>query len=181
MTLAAWELKEWAAVLAPSVALFVGVVTLIVNGERAERRRRRELYSRALAAAVAYAEMPYAIRRRQHEEEHRSGERVRLTTLFSEIQAELTACQALIDAEGDQAVGAEYRELVSATRRIAGASAREAWNEEPIERDGDVNMPDLAKELERLAIHRVRFSDAIRRASRSPWRRLTDSIDEDHS
>jgi hypothetical protein len=177
MILAAWNITEWAAVLAPGVALFIGVITLLINGERAERRRRRELHARGLAAAIAYAEMPFAIRRRQHEPEHRSAERVRLTTRFSEIQAELSVCQALIDAEGDPQVATAYRELVDATRRIAGDAARQAWNDHPIQQDPDVNMPEVAQQLQPLDEHRKRFAAAIRHAARSPWRKFQDAIE----
>jgi hypothetical protein len=177
MILAAWDVKEWAAVLAPGIALFIGVITLLVNGERAERRRRRDLYARALAATTAYAEVPFAIRRRQHEPDRRSAERVRLTAHFSAIQTELEICQTLIDAEHHAAVSATYRELVEATRRIAGAAARAAWNEDPIERDLDMNMPDLAEELQPLTVHRQRFADAVQHATRSPWRKFRDAIE----
>lgn len=177
MILAAWNVHEWAAVIAPTVVLLVGIITLYVNGERAERWRRRELHARGMAAAIAYAEMPFAIRRRQAEAEHRSAERVRLANRFSEIQAEIAVCQALVESEGDPRVAAAYRELVAATRHIAGAAAREAWNDEPVERDADVNMPAVAEQLQPLALHRERFAEAIRHAARSPWRRFQDAID----
>jgi hypothetical protein len=177
MILAAWNVKEWAAVLAPGIALFIGVITLLTAGERAERQRRRELYARAMGAAIAYAEMPFAIRRRQHEPDRRSSERVRLTGHFSEVQTELSICQTLIDAEHDAQVATTYRELVEATRRIAGASARAAWSKDPIDRDRDVNMPDLAEELQPLTVHRQRFADAVRHATRPPWRRFRDSLE----
>jgi len=151
MIVAAWDIKEWAAVLAPTVALLIGVITLIVNGERAERQRRRELFARGLAAAIAYAEMPFAIRRRQHEPEHRSAERVRLGTRFSEIQTEITVCLVLIEAEGDPQISAAYAELVEATRDHAGVAAHQAWNEEPIQSDPDASMPALAEQLQPLA------------------------------
>jgi hypothetical protein len=177
MILAAWDVKEWAAALAPGVALFIGVITLLLSGERAERQRRRELYARGLAATIAYGEMPFAIRRRQHEPDRRSAERVRLTVQFSEIQAELAICQTLIDAEHDAEVAATYRDLVEATRRIAGSASRTAWNDDPIERDPDVNMPDLAEELQPLAVHRQRFADALKHATRSPWRKFRDAVE----
>ena len=150
---------------------------MYVTGERADRWRRRELHARGMAAAIAYAEMPFAIRRRQHEQEHRSAERVRLTARFSEIQAEIAVCQAVIDSEGDPHIAAAYCELVAATRRIAGAAAREAWNDEPIGHDADVNMPAVAEQLQPLALHRERFADAIRHAARSPWRKFNDAIE----
>lgn len=177
MIVAAWTLQDWAAVLAPTVVLFIGVVTLLVNGERAERQRRRELHARALAAAMAYAEMPFEIRRRRHEEGERSAERVRLTTRFSDVRAELAVCQALIDAEGNADVTTAYGELINATRRVAGGAARDAWNAEPIKRDADVNMAALAEQLQPLAAIRNRYTDEIRRAARSPWRKFRDAIE----
>src|ERR1700741_1960199 len=113
MTLAAWSVQEWAAVIAPAIVLLVGVVTLYINGERAERWRRRDLHARGMAAAIAYSEMPFAIRRRQYEAEHRSSERVRLTTCFAEIQAEIAICQALLESECDPRIASAYRELVA--------------------------------------------------------------------
>ena len=174
--LAALDVKELAGILAPTVALLVGIVTLLVNGERAERRRRRELYARGLAAALAYAEMPFEIRRRRHEEVERSAERVRLTTRFSDVQAELSVCQTRIDSDGTEEVASAYRALVAATRRIAGSAAREAWNSAPIEADSEVNMPELAKQLQPLEAPRDVYADAIRHASRSPWRKFCDAI-----
>lgn len=176
MILAAWAVRDWAAVLAPTVALLVGVATLLVNGERAERRRRRELHARGLAAALAYAEMPFEIRRRRHEDVERSAERVRLTTRFSEVQAELRVCETLIDADGNGTVAGRYRELVEATRRVAGGAARESWNRDPIDSDAAVNMPDLAEQLQELNEPRTRYANAIQQAARSPWRRFCDAI-----
>jgi len=96
ITIAAWHAKDIAVVVAPTAVLIIGVVTLLINGERAERRRRRELYARGLTVALAYAEMPFEIRRRRHEADQRSAERVRLASRFSEVQAELSVCHALI-------------------------------------------------------------------------------------
>jgi hypothetical protein len=177
MMLAAWGAKEWLAVIAPAVALFVAAITLLINGERAERQRRRELHARALAASIEYAEMPFAIRRRRCEDEHRSGERVRLTTQFSDIQAELSVCQALIDAEGNRQVSAACRELVNTTRAIAGAAAREAWTVPPIERDEEVSMPALAELLQPLEVQRARYTETMQREGRSTWRKFMDAVE----
>lgn len=85
-----------------TIIAFAGVLLgLWVNGDRAERQRRRDLHARALAAILAYAEMPFMIRRRRHEPEHASAERVRLSDHFSAVKAELTTCQALLAADGD--------------------------------------------------------------------------------
>ena len=175
MVIAAWDVKEWAAVLAPSVALLIGVATLIVNGERAERLRRRELHARALAAAIAYREMPFAIRRRHVDDP--GAERIRLTSAFQEIQAELAVCEVLIAAEGQSKVTNCFREFVGTTRRIAGGAARDAWNSEPIRADADINMPELARQLSAIDIYRDRYRDAIQDAARSPLTRVRDAIE----
>jgi hypothetical protein len=95
------------------LAGLIGVgVTLLVNGGRAERGRRRETHARTIEAVVAYLQMPYAIRRRRHENEHRSAERVRLTDAFSAIQAELASCEALMRSDKDPLVRDGYATLV---------------------------------------------------------------------
>jgi hypothetical protein len=175
---AAWAARDWAVIIAPTVAVAVAALTLWINGERAERQRRRELQGRGLAAAIAYAEMPFSIRRRRYEAAHSSAERVRLTTAFSEIQAELTVCQALIDAEGDGDVAAAYQELVQATRKVGGSAAHDSWKEPAIESDPEMNMPELAARLAPLREHHARFAGAMQHASRSPWRRLREWLAE---
>jgi hypothetical protein len=172
---AAWHAKDVATIVAPTAVLVIGVITLLVNGERAERRRRRDVYARGLAVALAYAEMPFEIRRRRHETDQRSAERVRLASRFSEVQAELSVCHALITAEGNQAVLDAYTAYVAATRVIAGGAAREAWTTEPITADRDVNMPDLGQQLQQLAPSRDEYVRQMRLASRSSLARFRDA------
>jgi hypothetical protein len=161
MIAAALAAREWAAIAAPTVALLIGALTFWINGERAERVRRRELYARCLAVAIAYAEMPFAIRRRRFEPDERAAERVRLSTLFSEIQAELAVCQALIDAEDDHAIAAAYRDLVTATRTIAGGAARDAWNDDPVDSDNAMTVPHVAKQLAPVRDEHTQFTAAM--------------------
>lgn len=61
----------------PMLALLGGAATLLGNGVRDERRRRRDIHARALEAVAQYYEMPFLIRRRRHDEP--SLERARLT------------------------------------------------------------------------------------------------------
>src|SRR4051794_37378799 len=107
----------------PLAGLIGVAVTLHVNGTRAERTRRRELHARAIEAVVAYLQMPYAIRRRRHEPEHRSAERVRLTEAFTKIQAELASCEAVMRSDGDPLVRDGYATLVATLREHAGEQA----------------------------------------------------------
>lgn len=174
MIAAALAAREWAAIAATTVALLIGALTLWINGERSERVRRRELYARCLAVAIAYAEMPFAIRRRQFDPDERAAERVRLSTRFSEIQAELAVCQALIDAEDDDTIAAAYRDLVAATRTIAGGAARDAWNDDPVDSDKSMNLPQIAQQLAPVRDQHTQFAAAMQHASRSPSHRLRD-------
>jgi hypothetical protein len=133
----------WAAALAFAAVL----IGLWVNGDRTERQRRRDLHGRALAAVLAYGEMPFMIRRRRHEEEERSAERVRLSDHFSAIKAELGTCQVLLAADGDDKLANAYGDLVAVARTTAGAEAHEAWKEEPIASDAEMNMGPLFERL----------------------------------
>lgn len=162
------DLPTWSVVIPLLGALW----TLWVNGDRAERQRRRELHARALEAVLSYREMPFMIRRRRHEEEERSAERVRLSSHLSQVQAELAACEHLMAVDGPDWLASEYEKLVSTARRIAGKEAHEAWKADPISDDTDVNMPELFARLKPLndAVdefrRQIRWADMTRRGRR---------------
>lgn len=129
-----------AAGISAGVAAVVGLMTLWVAGLREERARRRGLYADGLAATMAYREFPYAIRRRRHEQEHRSAERVRISEALREVQRDLAQHTALMLIErADKAVRA-YQHLVAKTREIAGGYMKDAWDADPIDTDADMNM-----------------------------------------
>ena len=129
----------------PMFALVGVAVTLLVNGAREERRRRREIHARALEAVARYYEMPFLIRRRRHDEP--SAERVRLTERFADVQAELASCEALMRADPDPAVRKAYAALVAAVRTHAGKQASSAWDTEPITSDAEMGMGDVIEAL----------------------------------
>lgn len=129
-----------AAGISAGVAAAVGLVTLWVAGLRAERARRRGFYADALAATMTYRESPYAIRRRRHEQEHRSAERVRISETLWEIQRDLSQYTALMRIERAEKVVSAYNNLVAKTREIAGGYMKDAWDAEPIETDAEMNM-----------------------------------------
>jgi hypothetical protein len=132
------------------VPLFGVLWTLWVNGDRAERQRRRELHARALEAVLAYREMPFMIRRRRYEVHERSAERVRLSSHLSEVQIELSSCEHLMAGDGPDWLAKEYENLVSTARLTAGKEAHEGWKVDPISDDSDVNMPELFARLKPL-------------------------------
>lgn len=145
------------------------IVTLLYNGARAERDHRRALYARATAAIGAYYEMPFAVRRRMHESEHRSTERVRLSNRFADVQAELITCQTLIRANGDPQVAKAFDELLVTARRVAGGQTRCAWGSDPITTDEQMNMPELRERLKSLDGHVVAFGQVVEEASAYLW------------
>jgi hypothetical protein len=128
---------------------FLGVVAgLWVNGDRAERQRRRELHARALETALAYGEMPFMIRRRRWEQDAQSSERVRLSDHFSAVKAEVSACQVLlVAADGDRLVSRSYDKLIQVARSTAGAEAHDAWEDPAITTDAAMNMGPLFDRL----------------------------------
>lgn len=141
--------------LAAMLALGGVLWSLWVNGDRAERQRKRDLHARALAAIIDYGEMPFRIRRRRYEEAEKSSERVRLSEHFSSVKAEISTCQVLLGADGDKAVAVAYDDLVRAARATVGKEAHLAWTEPAITADAQMNMGGL---YERLASFRTQLS-----------------------
>lgn len=152
----------------PMFALVGVAATLLVNGAREERRRRRETHARALEAIARYHEMPFLIRRRRHDEP--SAERARLTERFADVQAELASCEALIRGDPDPAVRKTYGALVVAVRTHAGAQASVAWATEPIASDAEMAMGDVIAALEPINPVRAACEDAMARST-GPRRR----------
>jgi hypothetical protein len=143
LTAAVVTIKISGPVAGAIIALAGALVGLWISGDRAERQRRRDLHARSLAAILAYAEMPFMIRRRRHEPEQASAERVRLAAQFSTVKAELTTCQVLLAADSGQRLAAAYDTLVEVARRTAGQEAHDAWKATPITTDTEMNMGAL--------------------------------------
>jgi hypothetical protein len=147
------------------IALAGILVGLWVGGDRTERQRRRDLHARSLTAILSYQEMPFMIRRRRHEPEYASSERVRLAAHFSTVKAELTTCQVLLAADGDPRLAAAYDTLVEVARRTAGAEAHDAWDSPPITSDAEMNMGALFDRMGELRTQLDIFRDDLARAT----------------
>ncbi len=147
------------------VGLLGAFVGLWVNGDRAERQRRRDLHARALAAVIDYGEMPFMIRRRRCESEQRSAERIRLSDHFSRVKAEISTCQVLLAADGHRRVAAAYDELVAIARSVVGKEAHDAWQQEPITEDSGMNMGPLFDRLEQFRDQLAAFQEDLSRAT----------------
>ena len=151
--------KVTAALVAAALAFLAHMIVLLVNGRRARQERLRELYAGGWAAAQAYKEMAFAIRRRNIED--RANERVRLSEGMREIQKDLAYHEALIGRERSGRVAAKYRNLVGKTREIAGSIIKRSWNEAPIPSDSDMHSPEIASELAALKPFEDGYMDAV--------------------
>ena len=112
------------------------------------------------------------IRRRRHEPGYASGERVRLAAHFSAVKAELTTCQVLLAADGDQRLAAAYGTLLEVAQRTAGAAAHDAWESPPITTDAEMNMGALFNRMGDLRTQLDIFRDDLARATLSRRTRL---------
>jgi hypothetical protein len=164
-------LQDLVADYGPAFGLAGVTTTLIINGRRKERQRRRDNHARAIEAIVAYAEMSYRIRRRRHEAEHRSSERTRLSDAFSDIQAELASCQAIIRADPDHKVRYAYEQLVQILRKAAGELASAAWNSPPVQDDQDMSMPDVHTALADVRAAQQHCESVMATSTGTTWKR----------
>jgi hypothetical protein len=151
----------WIPLAAAAIALFGVFATLLVNGIRAERQRRRDLHTRALAAITAYGEMPYRIRRRAPGAELRA----RLCDDLSLIKAEIDTCQVLLAADGDERLSDAFDDLYAIARKTVGKASHDAWKSPPTEHDSEMNMGDLYRSLEPFNVARGEFADDLRSAT----------------
>ena len=165
-------LKVVLPLIGSAIALVGVLITLYVNGRRAERTRRRDLYSAGWAAVQAYKEFAFAVRRRNSED--RAGERVRISTAMGEVQKELAYYEAMIGQERVSefiaavtgrdlrgAVADAYLTLVAETRKVAGGIIKLSWNEEPIGADSEMHAPEIAQELAVLKPVEMAFLDTV--------------------
>lgn len=150
-------------------AVISAVVTLATQGltlRQQETGRQREMFAKALAACVAYREFPFAIRRRRADQP--DAERLRLSEAIRDVQQQLAFYGAWIDTESTE-VGEAYRELVRATRTLAGQQMHDAWidaaatSDENMNIDGIDNAPLVSLEAVYMAAVRKHLS---------LWRRL---------
>jgi hypothetical protein len=146
---------------AAGIALLGILITLLINGARTERQRRRDLHARALAAITTYGEMPYRIRRRPPGAESRA----RLSDDLSRIKAELDTCQVLLAADGDERLSNRFDKLYAVARTTVGKAAHEAWNAQPIQTDNEMNQGELYRTLRPFNAARHQFADNLRTAT----------------
>ncbi|HEX6753669.1 MAG TPA: hypothetical protein VF093_08820 [Solirubrobacterales bacterium] len=152
-------LKVVIPLVAAAIALFGVLATLVVNGYRANRERRRELFAGGWASVQSYKEMAFAIRRRNAEDP--AGERVRISEALREIQRDVSFHEAMIGRDPSDRVASAYRELVQKTRQIAGGIIKRSWDQEPIGADNEMHAPEIAAELQALRPFEDAYLDRV--------------------
>lgn len=158
----------FAAILTATVTACIAVWAARRKSREEERARQRDLFAGAFQAYAAYREMPYAIRRRRHDEA--AAERIRLSEITREIQGRLSYFAAWTAAESST-VGDAYAALVRELRTVAGSAMREAWSAEPITDDAAMNIPPTVIDLSSLTPLEAAFTTAVRDhlAAIAPW------------
>jgi hypothetical protein len=122
----------------------VSLVTLAINawltGHRDRINRRRDIFAKAFAAATAYEEFPYVVRRRRTTDAE--GERIRISTELRKVQEDISYYSVWLSTESRH-VSQAYETLILKLREVAGGAIRKAWGEPPVGSDAAMNMPDL--------------------------------------
>ena len=130
--------------------------TTWISKTRDHRARRRDVFSKAFAAVVFYAEFPYVVRRRRADAPEE--ERIRISEELRKVQQDLAYYEAWLRTESPE-VAEAFGQLVSETRRVAGESIHDGWKAAPPTEDQQMNMPDLG--LGALMPFRERYLEAV--------------------
>jgi hypothetical protein len=157
-------LKVVIPLIVAAIALFGVLVTLIINGYRANRERRRELFAGGWAAVQSYKEMAFAVRRRSSTDP--AGERVRISEALREIQHDLSFHEAMIGRDPANGVASAYLELVQKTREVAGGIIKRSWDKPPIDADAEMHAPEIAADLQTLRPFEDAYLDRVAAAMR---------------
>jgi hypothetical protein len=113
------------------------------------------------------------IRRRRCEDSERSAERVRLSDHFSEVKAEVSTCQVLLAADGDEVLARAYDALFEEARRTAGHEAHRAWTEPPITTDAEMNLGEVFDRLASFRAQLEAFEGALAQSTLPRRQRLS--------
>lgn len=110
------------AIFSAAIAGAFAAVAKAVDMTAARNTRRRELYSRAFEAALAWEEALYRVRRRPTDG---SGDRA-LVDRFHDLQERINYHQGWLQME-DPALGEAYRDLVKAIKDATRHEIQYAW------------------------------------------------------
>ncbi len=162
------------AAITAAISLAALSINAWLSGHRDRSNRRRELLSKAFAAAVAYQEFPYVVRRRRSSSPE--DERIRISTELRKVQEDIAYYSSWLATES-QHVARAYDALIRKLREVVGKQIHKAWTEPPVQKDEEMNMNDLGlgvlKEHEQAflceaADHLSVFPRWVRRTLRGP-------------
>lgn len=141
--------------LAVLIPLLIWAGNAALTGRRQKNERKREVFSSAYAAVVAYKEFPYLVRRRNG---NSAEERQRISEELREGQKSLAYYTAWLATES-HTVASAYSHLVTKLRAVAGGCIHEAWMKPPVESDENMNINDI--DLDALTPFEEAFIQAI--------------------
>ncbi|MCP4962993.1 MAG: hypothetical protein GY925_27470 [Actinomycetia bacterium] len=113
------------ALIAAFVAAMVALAGYWQTSRLNRQDRQRQLFAEAYAAARSYREFPFIVRRRIE-----GSTTAEITTRLSDCQVEMDKFMGLLLVES-KGVGEAYANLITETRRIAGAEIAAAWESPP--------------------------------------------------
>jgi len=131
-----WLSEAGATIVAALLAAGIAVGGYMWQQRQSRADKRAVMYSEALRAVEDYAEAPFLVRRRQGKDA-----RATVSTQISEIQSRLALSAALLTISANSHIAASYDNLVSITKRTAGAAMTDAWKSRRLRHDSEVPCP----------------------------------------
>jgi hypothetical protein len=128
------------AAITGAVSLLALAINAVLTAYRERVNRRREMFSKAFAAAVAYEEFPYVVRRRRTSAPE--DERIRISTELRKVQEDISYYSAWLFTES-RPISEAYETLILQLREIAGREIQNAWNQPPVGNDAEMNISGL--------------------------------------
>jgi hypothetical protein len=128
------------AAITGAVSLLALAINAVLTAYRERVNRRREMFSKAFAAAVAYEEFPYVVRRRRVSAPE--DERIRISTELRKVQEDLSYYSTWLFTES-RPISDAYEALILKLREIAGREIQNAWNQPPVGSDAEMNISGL--------------------------------------
>jgi hypothetical protein len=128
------------AAITGAVSLLALAINAILTAYRERVNRRREMFSKAFAAAVAYEEFPYVVRRRRISA--LEDERIRISTELRKVQEDISYYSAWLFTES-RPISEAYDTLVLKLSEIAGREIQNGWNQPPVGSDAEMNISGL--------------------------------------
>jgi hypothetical protein len=148
------------ALVAAAVALMVAALSMYVN--RADRRR--DLYSSAYRASLAWVELFFRVRRRDKDNPRE------LVALFHQAQEDIDYHQGWLTTES-AALGRAYATFVAKVKAETRPLIQKAWTEDPCDLTTGMDVPDGDRPNVETA-KRQFLADVSDHLSLAPKRRL---------